>query len=164
MSLNYSTKATLACTSFNSLASSTTTGVASSAVATTDTSNNIVDAIVQIKIASASFTPSATTNILVWVIGSMDGTYFAGAQGGSVEDFNDGDAVETIDVDGNNMNYLGAIHMHTASQDMCSKPFSIAAAFWGVMPAKWAIIIQNQTGSNLASSGHEVGYRYAYYN
>jgi hypothetical protein len=94
----------------------------------------------------------------------MDGTYFAGAQGGSVEDFNDGDAVETIDVDGNNMNYLGAIHMHTASQDMYSKPFSIAAAFGGVMPAKWAIIIQNQTGSNLASSGHEVGYRYAYYN
>lgn len=164
MALNYATKATLACTSFASLASSTTTGVAATAVATTDTSNNIVDAIVQVKIAGAAHTPSATTNVLVWVIGSMDGTSFAGAQSGSIESFTGGDSAETIDVDGNNMNYLGAIHMHTASVDMFSKPFSIAAAFGGVMPAKWQIVIQNQTGSNLAASGHEVGYRYAYYN
>lgn len=164
MALNYANKATLACTSFNSLASSTTTGVAASAVATTDTSNNIVDAIVQIKIAGAAHTPSATTNWLFWVIGSMDGTSFAGAQSGSVEDFNDGDAAETIDVDGNNMNFLGSLYMHTASVDMLSKPFSIAAAFGGVMPAKWAIVAQNQTGTTAAASGHEVGYRYVYFN
>ena len=164
MALNYSSKATLACTSFNSLASSTTTGVAASAVATTDTSNNITDVIVQLLIAGAAHTPSSTTNILVWVIGSMDGTNFAGAQSGTIEDFNDGDSAESIDVDGNNMNFLGVIHMHTASVDMLSKPFSLAAAFGGTVPPKWAIVIQNQTGSNLAASGHEVGYRYQYYN
>jgi len=164
MALNYSNKATLACTSFNSLAASTTTGVATSDVATTSTTNNIVDAIVQVKIAGAAHTPSSTTNVLIWLIGSMDGTNFAGAQSGSVEDFNDGDSAETIDVDGNNMNYVGAIHMHTASVDMLSKPFSVASAFGGIMPAKWAVVIQNQTGSALASSGHEVGYREVYYN
>ena len=163
MALNYATTAALAVTSFASLAASTTTGVAASAAATTSTTNNVVDAMVTVTITVGAHTPSATTNILIWAVGSEDGTTYAGAQSGSVESFG-ADSAETIDVDGNNMNYLGAIHCHTASVQYISKPFSIAAAFGGVMPRKWQIVVQNQTGTALAASGHGVDYTEIYYN
>lgn len=162
MSLQYATSTALNCTSFNSLASSTTTGVAASAVATTNTGNNTVDALVTVAVTLGAITPSATTNIIVWVVASEDGTNFGGAGSGSVESYGS-DSTETIGTYGNNLRFLGSIHCHTASILMRSNPLSIAAAFGGVMPRKWQIVIQNQTGIALASSGNSISYSEIYY-
>jgi hypothetical protein len=145
------------------LAASTTTGVAASGPATTSTTNNIVDAMVTVAVTLGAITPTASTNILIWAYGSENGTTFCGAQSGSVEALGT-DSAETIDVDGNNLVYLGSIHCHTASIQLLSKPMSIASAFGGIMPRKWGIIIQNQTGLALAASGHGVEYSEIYYN
>jgi hypothetical protein len=158
MPLTYGTTQTAACTSFNSLASSTTTGVANSATITVGTSANVADHMVTVQITVGAHTPSSTTNIYVWAVAYADGTNNAGAQSGTVEDFNDGDAAESIDVDGNNMVLLGYIHCHTASVVYRSRPFFIAQAFKG-LPPKYSIVIQNQTGTALAASGHAVEYR-----
>jgi hypothetical protein len=42
-------------------------------------------------------------------------------------------------------------------------PVSVAAAFGGVCPAKFALFISHSTGVNLAASGHEVHVKGAYY-
>jgi len=166
MALNFTTTQTGTFTSLNSLASSTTTGVAASATIAPSTTNNVVDHIVTLEVTCPAHTPSSTTNILLWVVpftNSEAATEGAGAQSGSVEDFNDGDSAETIDVDGNNMYYLGAIHCHTASVVMRSKGFSIAAAC-GYLPPRYAIVAQNQLGTTLPASGHALEYREVYYN
>ncbi len=162
MSLQYATSTALACTSYNSLASSTTTGVAASAVATTGTGNNVVDALVTVALTVGAITPSATTNILIWAVASEDGTNFAGAASGSVESFG-ADSAETLGSFGNNMRYLGMIHAHTASILLRSSPLSIASAFGGIMPRKWQIVIQNQTGVALSSSGNSISYSEIFY-
>ena len=163
MALQYGSTTALTCTSFNSLTASTTTGVAASGPATTSTTNNIVDAMVTVTITVGAHTPSASTNILIWAYGSEDGTTYSGAQSGSIESFGT-DSAETIDVDGNNMVFIGSIHCHTASIQYTSKPMSIASAFGGIMPRKWGVVIQNQTGTTLAASGHSVDYTEIYYN
>ena len=163
MGIQYGSYTTRACTSFYSLASSKTTGVAASGPATTSTTNNIVDAMVTVDVTVGAITPTASTNILIWAYGSENGTTFSGAQSGSVEALGT-DSAETIDVDGNNLVYLGSIHCHTASIQDESKPMSIASAFGGIMPRKWGLVIQNQTGLALAASGHSVQYSEIYYN
>jgi hypothetical protein len=42
-------------------------------------------------------------------------------------------------------------------------PFSVAALFGGICPAKFAIFVAHSTGVNLAASGHEIHVKGAYY-
>ena len=170
MALNYGSTNSLACTSFNSLANSTTS-LASSAAATTSTSNNIVDAMVQVKIVGpATMTASASTIVSVFAYGSLDGStgWYAGASSGTVETVDGSDKLITVSANGNNLRFLGTILLHTTTSGTSityqSQPLSVAAAFGGLMPRKWGIVIMNQSSAALAASGHDVRYTEIYYN
>ena len=170
MALNYGSTQSLACTSFNSAANSTT-DLRSSAAATTSTSNNIVDAMVQVKITGpATHTASASTIVSVFAYGSLSGDtgWYSGASTGTVETVDGSDKAITVSANGNNLRFLGTILLHTTTAGTSivyqSQPMSIAAAFGGLMPRKWGIVIQNQAGAALAASGHDVRYTEIYYN
>ncbi len=150
------TTGTLTCTSFNSLASSTTTGAAESDARTTPTTGNITDTQVRVTVTVGAITPSAATQIVVWAYGALDATWPGGASGAEVID--GAQSALTLSTYGNGLRFLGTILAHTASIAHTSQPMSIASAFGGVVPAKWGIVIQNQTGLALAASGNSVGY------
>ena len=147
---------TLACTSFASLAASTTTGFATSAARTTSTTANVFDTQVRVTVTVGTITPSATTVVNVYAYGAVDSVWPGGSATAEVIDGTD-DALTTAAL-GNGLRFLGQLLAHTASIAHTSEPLSVAAAFGGVVPAKWGIAIQNQTGAALAASGHSVAY------
>lgn len=163
MALNYATPDTPACTSFNSLASSTTTGAASAAAVTTSTTNNVVDYMLAVKITTGAITPSSSTNVIIYLVGSDDGTNYAGGAA-TAEVFDGTNKAITLSATSNNMKFAGTIQCHTASIAYRSEPISVASIFGGILPKKWQVVIQNQTGQNLAASGNEVTAQAVYYN
>lgn len=163
MALNYATPDTPACTSFNSLASSTTTGAAECAAVTTSTTNNVVDYMLRVKVTAGAITPSASTNVIIYLVGSDDGTNWAGGAA-TAEVFDGTDKAITLSATSNNLKFAGTIQCHTASIAYNSEPISVASIFGGVLPKKWAVVIQNQTGVDLAASGNAVQATAIYYN
>ena len=73
------TTGTLACTSFNALASSTTTGFAETAARTTGTTANVFDAQVRVTVTVGAITPATTTVVNLYAYGAIDGTWPGGA-------------------------------------------------------------------------------------
>lgn len=162
MALNYATPDTPTCSSFDSLPSSTTTGFASCAAITTSTTNNVVDYMVRVKVVVGAITPSASTNVVMYVVGSDDGTNWAGGSA-TAEVFTASSETNTLSATSNNLKFLGTINCHTASITYHSEPMSIASAFGGILPKKFKIVIQNQTGQN-TGSGAVVNATAIYYN
>lgn len=151
MALAYGTPTAIAVTSMNSLASSTTNGISSASV-TTPTTDNTADCFVQVHASLGTFTASATTGIYVWAYGSVDGTDWPTGFSGT-----DQAITGLTPTTGNQLRFLGYIPGVSATV-VKSQPFSIAAAFGGVLPPRWALAIQNQTGVALAASGHVAEY------
>lgn len=148
-----------ACTSFNSLANSTT-AVASSAAITVGTANNVTDHLVQVSLTGpATVTATGSTIISLFVYGSIDGTIWSGSN--TTNELIDGtDKAITWSANGNNARFLGnAIATTTTAGTSIiykSEPMSIAGAFGGTLPAKYVIVAQNQSGAALAASGHSI--------
>lgn len=151
-----------ACTSFNSLGNSLT-GVASSAASTVGATANAVDHLVEVTLTSpATFTGSATTQVNLFVYGSIDGTIWSGmgANTGNIELIDGTDKTITWGGNGNNAKFLGTVQMpvsaSAASVVYKSEPLSVAAAFGGTLPAKYVIVAQNQAGAALPAAGHSI--------
>ena len=140
--------------SFNSLVNSLTAVGQSSAI-TVGTTGNTTDHLVTVAVAVGAITPSATTQVNILAYASIDGTTWPGGSATS-ENGVGSDAALTLNAFGNNAVFLGVIPCHTASITHKSKAFSIAAAFAGSLPAKYVIVVQNQSGVALAASGHTV--------
>lgn len=147
--------------SYNNLASSLT-AVASSSAITVSPSANVVDHEVVVSVALGAITPTTATVVNVYVYGSADGLNWPGGSA-TTEVVTGTDQAITWSANGNTARFLGSIPCHTASITLKSAPLSIAAAFCGVMPAKYAIVIQNQTGVVLAATGHTVAAQEIYY-
>ena len=166
MPLQYGTSTSLACTSFNSLASinTTATAAASTAAATTSTTANVTDIMVRVKIVCPTFTPTSSTGIEIYAYGSEDGTNYPGA-GATNEVLTGADAAVTLSTNSNNLRFLGFLSCHTTGATMTSQPMSLVAAF-GIIPRKWAIVIRNAlpATNSLAASGHSVNYTEIFYN
>jgi hypothetical protein len=163
MALNYATPDTPACTSFNSLASSTTTGAAECAAITVSTTNNVTDYMLRVKVTVGAITPSASTNVILYLVGSDDGINWAGGAA-TTEVFDGTDKAITLSATSNNMRFAGTINCPTASIAYNSEPISVASIFGGILPKKFVVVIQNQTGQALASSGNAVAATAIYYN
>jgi len=161
MALNYASSQTVTLPSaLNSLATGSSV---QSDVVTTGTSNNTTDTLVHVEISIGAITASASTYISIYAFGSEDGTAYPGGAS-TTEVLGGGNGSVTLSANGNNLKFLGTIQAHTASIVIKSEPMSIAAAFGGIMPRKWGLVIQNNTGANLASSGHAAKYSEVYYN
>lgn len=111
-----------------------------------NTSNLYVDALVGGSIQVGT-SPTADTTIDIYVYASYDGTtYTAGASGSDAAYTADGEEVllkliKRIVVDG------------TSDQDYVWGPESVAALFGGVMPSKWGLVVENNTGAALNATG-----------
>ena len=156
MSLNYASITPPAITSWNSLVSANTTATAAacSGPVTTSTGVNVTDTQVKVRIATSAFTPVAASGVAIYAVGSEDGTNWPGAASGT--EVLGADAAVTLSTLGNNMRFLGFLQCHTSGGTFTSEPLSLASAFGGVVPRKWAIVIVNQlpAGVSLAASGH----------
>lgn len=129
----------------NNLASSQTAGWQSDVV---DNSTDLyVDAIVQVIVDMANTAPANDKALYVYAYGGLETTYTNPASGTQ--------GCITI-VNPSVLKLIGVIPYGTADEVIESQPMSVAAAFGGVMPQKWGIMIINYTGAAIASSGNSV--------
>lgn len=107
-----------------------------------NTTNLYLDALVHVKVKSAAASTSATGYVNVYAYGTVDGgtTYSDGATG------TDGSITLTSPP---NLRLIGVINVVANSTTYQGGPFSVAAAFGGVLPQKWGIVVENKTAATL---------------
>ena len=121
-----------------------------------DNSTNLyIDALVNVTIVSAASSTSSTGYVAIYAVGTVDGGSTYGEGAGS------SDAAITLTVP-TNAKLIGILNVVANSTTYHSNPFSVAAAFGGVLPQKWVIIVQNESGATLASSGNSAQYQGVY--
>lgn len=123
------------------LASLTSTSARASTVVD-NTGTLFLDALVQIAIKSGASGTATTGYVNVYAYGTSNNgtTYGEGATGT--------DAGITL-TSPTNLRLIGRLNVVANSVTYDSNPMSVAAAFGGVLPAKWGIVIENQSGGTL---------------
>ena len=107
-----------------------------------NTSDLFQDVLVQIQIKSGASATSTSGLVNVYAYGTVDGgtTYPDNVTGS--------DAAITLVVP-TNLRLIGQLNVVANSTTYKSMPMSVAAAFGGIMPAKWGIVIENKTSGVL---------------
>lgn len=110
-----------------------------------NSSNLYLDALVSVKVKSAAASTSPTGYVNVYAYATTDGgtTYGGGATGSN--------AAITLTAPPN-LRLIGVINVVANSTTYTSDPFSVAAAYGGVLPEKWGIVIENKSGATLDGS------------
>jgi len=110
-----------------------------------NTSNLFLDALVFITVKSAGASTSATGFVNVYAYGTSDGgsNYSDGASG------TDGSITLTVPP---NMRLIGTVNVVANSTTYKLGPMSVAAAFGGVLPDHWGIVVENKSGATLDAS------------
>jgi hypothetical protein len=134
----YGTSAQAITCTITTLASSATACRASTAV--DNTTNLYLDALVQVNVTLGATATANDKCVYVWAYGTADGgtTYTDGVTGT--------DAAFTR-TDPPNLKLIGVLNTPTASTAYKSGPMSVAAAFGGVLPDHWGVVVQNYSGS-----------------
>lgn len=155
--LVYGSVQTMTVTNLHSLASSATAGWQSAVV--DNTSNLYIDALVQVVLDFANTAPANSKAAFVYAYGGLETTYTNPASGteGAI-------TLADITTNAQNLRLLGTIPYTTADEVVESAIFSVAAAFGGVLPPKWGLVIMNHSGAALAASGNTVKWTPVYYN
>lgn len=112
-----------------------------SAAAIDNTTNVFIDALIQIQIKSGASGVSATGYVNVYAYGTVDGGTSYGEAAGT-------DASITL-TSPPNVRLIGVLNVVANATIYKSNPMSVAAAFGGVLPDHWGIIIENKTGAAL---------------
>ena len=142
MTANYAAPAAITCT-LTSLANS---GWRESA-AVDNTTNKYVDALLMGSV-QAGTSPTTGTYFEVWAYGWIDSApgYTGGCTGS--------DAAYTADGEEDELRLVGVISVDsTTDQDYVFGPFSVAAAFGGLLPPKWGVVFRNGTGVTTNATG-----------
>jgi hypothetical protein len=118
-----------------------------------NTSNLYLDALVQFKIKTGASGTSATGVVRIYFYATSDnGTDYTDGATGS-----DGSFTPTSPA---NARVAYSLNCVANATTYTSDPISVAAAYGGVLPAKWGIIIENQSGHALdASAGGSAWYQ-----
>lgn len=119
-----------------------------------NSSNLFFDALVFVKVKSAAASTSSTGTVNVYAVGTADGgTTYSENAGAS-------DAAITLTAPPN-ARLIGVVNVVANSTTYYGGPFSVAAAFGGVLPEKWAVTLENKTGATLDATGgsHAVFYQ-----
>ena len=124
---------------------SLTTGSYRQSTVVDNTSNLFQDVLLMLKVKTGGSGTSAVGVVNVWVYATVDNgtTYTDGASG------SDGSFTPTSP---SNLRFVGQLNAVANSTTYTGGPWSVAAAFGGVMPAKWGIVVQNSTGGTLDST------------
>ena len=140
-----------------SLTSSLTAGRESTAV-DNSSPNLFLDVMVHVAVKLQTGTPSSDRCVYVYAYGSEDGTNYTDNATGS-------DAALTLRAP-TNLRPLGQIQTPDAGGlTYKSGPMSLAAAFGGIIPRKWGIVIINSSGVTLSATegDHTKSYTGIYY-
>lgn len=115
---------------------------ARASTAVDNSSSLYLDVLVQVVIKSAASAVSATGYVNIYAYGTTDGgtDYAEGATGT--------DAAITL-TSPTNLRLIGTLNVVANAVSYTSEPMSVAAAFGGVLPQKWGIVIENQSGAAL---------------
>ena len=119
-----------------------------------NSSNLYLDALVQAKIKTNASGTATTGYVNVYAFATTDaGTTYTENAGAS-------DAAITLTSPPNAV-LIGRINCVANATTYYSSPMSVAAAFGGVLPEKWGVIIENKTGAALDSTAgnHAVKYQ-----
>lgn len=119
-----------------------------------NSSNLFLDALVQAKIKTGASGTTSTGYVNIYVFATVDnGTTYTENAGAT-------DAAITLTVPPNAV-LIGRINCVANTTTYYSGPLSVAAAFGGVLPEKWGVIVENKTGGALDSTGgnHTVKYQ-----
>ena len=132
-------------------------GSARECTAVDNTSNLFLDAMVYLALQLQSGTPSGDASIYVYAYGSADGSNYDDNATGS-------DAAITLRSP-TTLKQLSVINAPTSGALTWKKTIpSVAAAFNGILPPKWGIVISNATGIafNATEGNHTKQYRGVY--
>ena len=122
-----------------------------------NSSNLYLDALVAGKLKSGAASTSSTGIVNIYAYGTADGgTTYSNSATGS-------DANITL-TSPPNVRLIGVVNMVADSTTYKFGPFSVAAAFGGVLPDHWGIIVENKSGGTLDATGgnHALFYQGVY--
>jgi hypothetical protein len=121
------------------IASLTNTSVRGSLVVD-NTTNLFLDALVQVQIKSGAASTSATGFVNIYAYGTVDAADSLYPEGSTGTD-------QSITLTSpTNARLIGTLNMVANAVTYVSEPMSVAAAFGGVLPEKWGIFVENQSG------------------
>lgn len=123
-----------------------------------NTRPGFLDALVQVQVAVSAGAPAGDKNCLIYAYGTAQGgaPYSGGAAGQDAA--YSGIAGQLI----SNCPLLGIVTLDAQNEVFTSDVFSVAAAFGGVLPEDWGIIVMNQSGQALAAAGNSAFYQGVY--
>ena len=132
---------------------SLTTGSQRQSTAVDNSTNLFTDSLVQVTVKTAGSSTSATGYVDVYAVGTVDGgtTYSAGASG------SDGSFSGPLA----SCKWLGRLPT-IANSTTYTDIWSVARAFGGDLPQKWAIIVDNESGATLDASVGSAQYQGIY--
>lgn len=153
--VNYGSATSITCT-LTSLASD---GWRQSAEVS-NTSNKYVDALVSGSIQIGS--PTADGTIEIFAYGSVDGTIYSGGLGTTDQGITWGTTGSTSVHGYAQLKLLEVLDIDDTddSEDVEWGPVSVAAAFGGILPEKWGIVVHNVTGASLHATGTNNAQKY----
>jgi hypothetical protein len=152
----YGSVQTMTVTNLHSLAPSTTAGWQSAVV--DNTSDKFLDALVMIVADFANTAPSVSKMLLVYAYAGIESGVYTNPVTGSEGTI----TLANVDTTAQNLRLIGTIPYTTQDEIAEAAPMSVAAAFGGVLPPYWGIVIMNRSGAALHSSGNTVKYRGVY--
>lgn len=159
--LAYAASANQTVTALDGLASSSTHVSGWESAEIDNTSNLYLDYLVSGKVTVESSGLSAG-EIRVWIVPRIDDSTYPGGFDGTA-------SAETTPLDDANGTMAGAVLGKviqtdtTASQVYYIAPFSVAALFGGMCPAKFVIFVTQSTGTTLETSGNQITTKGVYY-
>tara|TARA_Y100000310_G_scaffold341268_1_gene439899 strand:- start:798 stop:1271 length:474 start_codon:yes stop_codon:yes gene_type:complete len=119
-------------------------GSARESTSVDNTTNKFVDAMVAGKTKANASGTSSTGFLSIFAYATADGgTTYTDAATGT-------DSAHTIN---NNLKFMGSVELNANSETAQWGPFSLAKAFGGLLPDEWGIVIENNSGAALDSTG-----------
>lgn len=116
-----------------------------------NTSNKYLDYMVHVKLASTTGTIGGDKAAFISVV-AQDSSGFADW----TENASTADSLITLTSPGNSVR-IGYVSVPASNTVYRAGPFSIASAFGGFMPAKFAIVVENRTGLALSATTANFG-------
>lgn len=132
----YASAATITCT-LTSLAN----GSARESTVIDNTSNLYQDALLRIQSKGAA---SGTSVLEIYAYSALSDTTYTDLATGSDAAFTAANIFNSV--------LIGVVQMNAATSAVTWGPVSIAAAFGGVLPSKWGLIVKNSSGAALSAT------------
>jgi len=157
--INYASTGTAITITMTSLAD----GGYRESAAVTNATNKYLDALVGGSIQVGAVAADGTIEIYAYA--SADGgTTYSGGLAGTNETITWGTTPATSSVNGvSQLVLLGVLDVDTTddNNDIEFGPYSIAAAFGGVLPEDWGLVVGNSTGTAFHATGTNNGLHYS---